>query len=134
MGRTKHTADDNATGWATKLAALDEGDHLACAVGLCERLGLFVGKEARAELAAHPTIAIGDCGKGLLGLPNKVVASVARNYGFEPSDDRLVVVEAWAGDIELDEASVRVICKAAAAGDCDYMLALLYRFSRNAAA
>ena len=145
MGRTKqvaspaHVKTSRDCGWATEreataaLRAIEEDDHLAYAVGLSKRLGLFVGKETWARLAAHPTISIGDSHRGLIGLPNKILASVARNleWGCEYTSGRFGanVLQPWAGDIMLDSPSVEVICTAADGED--HMMSLLYRFSLN---
>lgn len=155
MGRTKqvaspaHVKTSRDCGWATEreataaLRGIEEDDHLAYAVGLSKRLGLFVGKETWARLAAHPTISIGDSHRGLVGLPNKILASVARNMEWGCEHGRLTwngaantrwanVLQPWAGDIMLDSPSVEVICTAADGED--HMMSLLYRFSLNSEA
>ena len=105
------------------LAHLDEHDDISHAIGICDRLGLPVAASARAA-----TGTIGNGGNVLLGLPNVVVAAVASNsgYGFEDGE----FVDNRHDDFELDPASVRAIA-GVAAGNEDYALALLFRFSRN---
>jgi len=108
----------------TALLCLSQHDHLGYAIGICDQLGLSVAASARAA-SGRP---IGDAGDALLGLPNIVIASAARNCGYNIEDGKFI--DTRPDEYYLDEASVEAIVKVAG-GDEDYALALLFRFSRD---
>lgn len=126
----------SSAGANAALRRLSEHNTLDEAITICDRLGLIVGASARkaskttiangAREASKTTIANG--GRALLGLPNTILASVARNCGY--SLEGGAFVESRLGDFEIDADSVSAIVNAAD-GDEDYALALLFRFSRE---